>query len=81
MSDGCWVENGQDCIQYGWNPLSYDIGIADWAAGWTFEPTIDEYVVPEQIYSVYRREVSDTGSSSVSHLNHRDVLLTLFPQF
>lgn len=52
MSGGCWVENGQDCIQYGWNPLLYDIGIAAWAADWTFEPKIDGYVVPEQIYSI-----------------------------
>jgi hypothetical protein len=50
MADGCWGAGNGTCFSYGWNPLLYDIAVGDW--NWVFEPSIEGYRIPEQIYEV-----------------------------
>ena len=56
MYGGCWMEDGNTCLSYGYNPLLYVITPtvagpgSDWI--WQFNPNISGYYVPQQITQV-----------------------------
>lgn len=55
MYGGCWMEGGNKCLNYGWNPLLYyivagDYWMADW--NWHYDPNAAGYNVPKQIFDV-----------------------------
>jgi hypothetical protein len=50
MADGCWGAGNGTCYGYGWNPLLYDIAQGDW--NWTYDPIVEGYFIPEQIYNI-----------------------------
>ncbi|MCJ1394522.1 hypothetical protein MMC18_007401 [Xylographa bjoerkii] len=62
MAGGCWGTGIGNCASYGWDPLLYDIVLGDWS--WSYDPALEGYFVPDQVYNVIGG--NDSGGASIS---------------
>ncbi|KAB2573030.1 hypothetical protein DBV05_g8288 [Lasiodiplodia theobromae] len=68
MCGGCWIEGGNKCLNYGWNPLLYyiiagDYWMTDW--NWHYNPNAAGYNVPKQIFDVVGGDPGPWGNTTV----------------